>query len=242
MYALTWDPETDRGLVPSYARVLSTISELALVCGLTLSDLLDPQRFYAWRCMPYAPAEGFSLQTVEREDLPSEAIIKGLKESGPDWLGRYRSSGTPVGIELHLGRCRQTANFLGISPKALVEVVLTHEAAHFVSHFGIGGWNRQQWEDFSRTDRESTERIAQIACCGVFTIFGKPKLIRVMQKLARYQSEVYNNWTDFQDECSKSLNDPLDLIATLTVKVGDASGRKVRIEPEDMMYFPTPDY
>jgi len=59
-----------------------------------------------------------------------------------------------------------------------------------------------------------------------------------MEKLAKYQGEEYNSWTDFRKECSKSSHDPLDVIANLTVKIGDASGRRVRVEMEDMHLFP----
>src|ERR1700722_19332209 len=69
-------------------------------------------------------------------------------------------------------------------------------------------------------------------------IFFRGVRIRVMEKLAKYQGEEYNSWTDFRKECSKSSHDPLDVIANLTVKIGDASGRRVRVEMEDMHLFP----
>ena len=119
-------------------------------------------------------------------------------------------------------------------PKKLVEVVWTHEAAHFVSHIGVGGYHATSWENFSGANRDDEEHVAQIACWGAFTILGKPKLIRVMEKLAKYRSEVYNTSIDFGKECSNFSHDPLDIIARLTVKVGHASGRKLRMEREDI--------
>ena len=87
--ALTWEPDLDKRLVPSLSTVLSTISQLSFVSGLALCDLFDPRLFESgsWQCMPYAPSEGFSARTINREDVDDKVIIECLKESGPDWLG-----------------------------------------------------------------------------------------------------------------------------------------------------------
>jgi hypothetical protein len=44
-----------------------------------------------------------------------------------------------------------------------------------------------------------------------------------MEKLSRHQSEKCNSWKSFEKECHDCMNDPLELIAKLTVKVGDVS-------------------
>jgi hypothetical protein len=226
-------------LVPAYTSVLSTISKLAFVCGLGLSDVLEPKH----RCtgadsgMPYAPAEAFSMQQIDEEELDQRAIEVGLKESGTDWLGIYvHSSDRPLRIELYLSRCWRTAKFLGVRAKDLVDVVLTHEAAHFVSHIGIGGYNHMQWGGFSTASRADKEDVAQIACWGVFTVFERPELIKVMRTLANHQSDVYNSWRDFEKECYPFLDKPLEIIGKLTVKIANASGRKAQsvVGEEDM--------
>jgi hypothetical protein len=63
-------------------------------------------------------------------------------------ISAFGSSGTSLRIYLHLSRCRRTAEVLGVHPKDLVEVVWTHEAAHFVSHVGSGGSRAVDWKRF----------------------------------------------------------------------------------------------
>jgi len=226
-------------LTPDYITVLSTISKLAFVCGLALSDVLEARKASTGNDsgMPYAPAEGFSLQPIVEEKFDHHAVVEGLEAHGPDWLGRYLCiSDEPAGLELYLSRCWRTAKFLGVRAKDLVDVVVTHEAAHFVSHIGIGGYKRSRWEDFSNASEAKVENVAQIASWGMFTVFERPDLIKVMRTLANHQSSVYNLWTEFEKRCSAIADNPLGIIAELTVEVANASGRKARspIEEEDM--------
>jgi len=226
-------------LVPDYTSVLLTISKLAFVCGLGLSDVLEHKHSSTGNDsgMPYAPAEAFSMQQIAKEELDQRAIEAGLKDSGVDWLGIYvHDSDRPLRIELYLSRCWRTAKFLGVRAKDLVEAVLTHEAAHFVSHIGIGGYNHTQWEKFSDATREDKEDVAQIACWAVFTVFERPDLIKVMRTLANHQSDIYNSWRDFEKACSPFLDKPLDIIGKLTVKIANVSGRKAQsvVLPEDL--------
>jgi hypothetical protein len=132
--------------------------------------------------MPYLPAEGFSLKTIEREKFDDLTITQGLEELGPDWLGRYHHrSDEPAGLELHLSRCWRTAKFLGVPPFRLMEMVLTHEVAHFVSHIGTGGNRHAHWESFAGASRACKEHVAQIASWGLFAVFGRSDLIAVLQ-------------------------------------------------------------
>jgi hypothetical protein len=139
-----------------------------------------------------------------------------------------------VRIELYLSRCREVAEFLSVSPRELVQVVWTHEAAHFVSHIGIGGLNHSIWEGFSNASTDDKEYIAQAASWATFSVLSRPKLIRVMKRLARLQSEKYNSWKTFEKTCRHSRNDPLRTIEELTLNVGRASGRKVVAGREDI--------
>jgi hypothetical protein len=198
--AWTWDPT--RGLVvhhptrggvvhhynvylmPHYSDILTTISRLTLVCGLALSQVVEPTNFLNGEAygMPYLPAEGFSLKSIEREKLDDQTITQGLEELGPDWLGRYHHrSDKPAGLELHLSRCWRTAKYLGVAPFRLTQVVLTHELAHFVSHIGTGGNRYAHWESFAGASRACKEHVAQIASWGLFAVFGRSDLIAVLQ-------------------------------------------------------------
>lgn len=112
-----------------------------------------------------------------------------------------------------------------------MDVVLTHEAAHFISHIGIGGYNRTRWEDFSGASTADKEHVAQVASWGMFTVFERPDLIKVMRTLAKHQSRDYKSWRKFE-KSSAILDNPLEIIAKLTVEVAKASGRKVRSPPE----------
>lgn len=138
-----------------------------------------------------------------------------MRDLGVDWLGLYtrqstaqmqpafasfaplvstpRSSCTSLSISLYLDRCRRTAEFLRVDPKDLVEVVWTHEAAHFVSHVGKGGLNHVDCRNFwEKVSLDSAEDIAQRACWAVFTVFERPKLLSVMRKLStRQERRVY---------------------------------------------------
>jgi hypothetical protein len=231
--AIIWEPKNDETLLPSYAAALTTISQLALISGLSLSDVLRSGVGFGTCLMPFAPIEGFSPYIIDPEDLTKDRIERGLKESGPDWLGLYRYIGdAPAGIELHLSRCRKTAEFLGVSVRDLVEVVWTHEAAHFVSHVGIGGFDRTIWENFQSATSDDKEYAAQSMCWAAFAVFRKSKLIRVMKKLSKYQSEKYNTWKGFEKYCAE--RDPLHIIQESTSQIGSRSGRKVTLGRGDL--------
>ena len=241
--ALSWEPEKDAQLVPSYTRTLTAIAELGLICGPTLSNLPQAK---ASGGVPCAPAEGFSLQRVNFEEVNDKENETGLGDCGVDWLGLYidpstahmrpasasleallptlRSSDTSLNVYLHLSRCRRTAAFLGMDPKDLVEVVWTHEAAHFVSHVGNGGLKHLDWTNFWEKDSsDDAEDIAQRACWAVFTVFKRPKLLRVMRQLSPHLSGVHKRWECFQRRCAESK--PLDIIAKLTLDVAERSER-----------------
>jgi hypothetical protein len=227
--ALIWEPNNDEALLPSHAAALTTISQLALASGLSLSDVLR-----SGTClMPFAPFEGFSPYIIDPEDLTKDRIERGLKELGPDWLGRYRyMDDTPGSIELQLSRCRKTAEFLDVPVRDLVEVVWTHEAAHFVSHVGIGGFDRMIWENFQSATSDAKEYVAQAMCWALFAIFKMPKLIRAMKKLSKYQSERYNTWKEFENHCAD--RDTLHIVQLLTYEIGSRSGRKVAVDRGDI--------
>jgi hypothetical protein len=242
LVALHWDRiyegllmRRDPGpLTPDYLTVLSIISELAFVCGLALSDTIETDVVETDEestgeptlVIPYAPAEGFLLKEIPEEESDQSVIEEGLRERGPDWLGRYyHKFDEPERIELHLSRCWRTAKFLGLRAKDLAAVVLAHEAAHFVSHIGIGGYKRRRWEDFSKATTAQVEHAAQVASWGLFTVFERPDFIKVMRKLANYQSDVYNSWREFEKRCGPFLDKPLETIGAVTLEVGNASGR-----------------
>ena len=245
LFGLTWRQaipspsvtldRTDRILLPSYEKTLTTMSELALVCGLSLSDVLKAGALGKASLMPYAPTEGFKLQRIDRQKLNNRIIAEGLRESGPDWLGRYyHGSDMPERIELHLSRCQRVARFLSVSARELVQVILTHEAAHFVSHIGIGGFNHSIWESFSNASSDEKEHIAQAASWVTFSVFARPRLNQVMEKLATHQSEKYNSWRVFEKDCRDCNANPLQIIEKLTLQVGRISGRKVESGREDI--------
>ncbi len=241
--ALSWEPEKDARLVPTYTKTLTTIAELGLVCGLALSNL---PRAKALRGVPCVPAEGFSLQRVNFQEADDKENEIGLGDRGVDWLGLYidpstahmrpasanlealvsdlRSSPANLSVYLHLGRCRRAAEFLGVHPKDLVEVVWTHEAAHFVSHVGHGGLKHLDWRNFWEKDSsDNAEDIAQRACWAVFTVFKRPRLLRVMRQLSPHLSGIYKRWEYFEKRCAESK--PLDIIGKLTLDVAERSER-----------------
>jgi hypothetical protein len=220
----------DRLLLPRYGKILTTLSELALICGLSLSNvsnILKNGSLGEASLMPFAPLKDFDTYPAPPEELNDRSIEEGLREAGPDWLGRYyHGQDEPRRIEVHLPRCRRTAEFLGVSPRNLVEVVWTHEAAHFVSHIGIGGYDQSIWNDFSGASSYSKEDVAQTASLVAFTLFARPRLFKVMEKLAKYQSQKYNTWREFKLNWGWGA---LQNISELTLKVGNASGRAVSL-------------
>jgi hypothetical protein len=129
---------------------------------------------------------------------------------------------------LYLSRCWPTAKFLGVRAKDLVDVVLTHEAAHFVSHVGIGGYQHTRWSNFSGASRADKEHVAQVACWGVFAVFERPDLVKVMRTLANHQEKIYNSWRKFEEDRPASIGNPLQIVAEVTLEVAKTSGRKAQ--------------
>jgi hypothetical protein len=65
--AVTWEPKDDEVLFPSYAAALTTISKLALVSGLSLSDVLRSGAGFETCLIPFAPFEGLSPYIIESQ-------------------------------------------------------------------------------------------------------------------------------------------------------------------------------
>jgi hypothetical protein len=74
LLALGWETK-DRRLVPSFSKVLSTIAEVGLACGLAQPS--------------HNPKNGFQFRMVEREELSDELIKQNSEKEGDEWLGRY---------------------------------------------------------------------------------------------------------------------------------------------------------
>ena len=169
--------------------------------------------------------------------MDHHAIEEDVKHCGPDLLGRYLclcSSNEPAGLELHLSRCWRTANYLGVRAKDLVNVGLTHEAAHFVPHIAIGRYMHTPWEDFKSLSDSQRKNVAQVAFWVVPTVFERPDPMKVMRTLARHQSDVYNSWIEFEKRCFHFLDDPPELIAKLTLEVANVPGRQPSSKMIDM--------
>jgi hypothetical protein len=247
LFAFSWEPDIDRGLVPSYSKTLSIISELGLVCGLAMSHFLDRSSSSTDEShLPCAPKANFTLEFVGREELNDESIEVQLNDD--DWLGLYRCDHQhhsplisaentkltasreilPYGskIDLHLSRCRKTAEYLGVRVRDLVEVVLTHEASHFVSHIGLGGFDSIIWREFWKASSTDVEYIAQAASWVVFSVFKRPRLIETLKSLSKKQSAVYNNWKGFEDKCRDIRNDPAAILGKFAAELAEISGRR----------------
>jgi hypothetical protein len=246
LFAFSWEPDVDRELVPSYSKTLSIISELGLVCGLAMSHFLDRSSSSTKASHPpCAPKGDFTLESVVREELNDQSIETQLSDN--DWLGLYRcdhqvhspliSAGStnllarqkilPYGskIDLHLSRCRKTAEYLGVKVRDLVEVVLTHEASHFVSHMGIGGFDSTIWREFWAASSKDVEYIAQAASWVVFSVFKRRRLVETFKALSEKQSPVYNNWRRFEDQCRDIRNDPAAILGKFAAELAEISGR-----------------
>jgi hypothetical protein len=69
LLALGWETE-DRRLAPSFSKVLSTIAEVGLACGLAQPS--------------HNPKNGFQFRMVEREELSDELIKQNSEKEGDE--------------------------------------------------------------------------------------------------------------------------------------------------------------
>lgn len=138
----------------------------------------------------------FADETIER---PTEMEVFGEQESPlslVDVLGRYFSKERKV--VLYTNVISFAAKSLRISKKILREVVLAHEIAHAVTHFGAE-WNGRIWEKFAYASTEDKELLAQLLPHVLFRQNGMTEHLEVMQVLAMRQSHKYKAYTEYED-------------------------------------------
>ena len=117
------------------------------------------------------------MERVER-DIPS--IL--------DILGTYRASVRHVTLYRKL--IRLCAGWMGLDPKGLEDVVLTHELAHAASHLGWDVGDRI-WENFDSASSADKEYFAQIFAHSLFLESGDVYVVHCMDALVNQQPPQY---------------------------------------------------
>lgn len=145
--------------------------QVAKVCGL---ELATPDNFLT-------------------DDSSSPNVRKELEESGVDALGCCnRETGE---IVLFVERCRQAANELKANPRHIELIVLAHEWAHLIQHWGHHPDALVVWQDFPRLPQGSgtdEEDLAQKAAYMALHSFADGEALqRTMVLLADYQPAPY---------------------------------------------------
>ena len=89
------------------------------------------------------PLQGWRLPPKKELDSePPVDVEEGLKGKGMHFLGLYHCDCKPeppvaTDITLFISRCWRTGEKLGLNPHHIIEVVLIHEAAHYITHLGV---------------------------------------------------------------------------------------------------------
>lgn len=130
------------------------------------------------------------------DDGHSPHILKELEELGVDALGCCnRDTGD---IVLFVERCRQAANELKANPRHIELIVLVHEWAHLIQHWGHLPDAPVVWQDFPRLPQGSgtdKEDLAQKAAFMALHGFADGKALqRTMVLMADCQPAPYRKF------------------------------------------------
>lgn len=180
--------------------------QVAKVCGL---ELATPHNFLT-------------------DDSSSQSILTELEESGVDALGCCnRETGE---IVLFVERCRQAADELKANPRHIELIVLAHEWAHLIQHWGHHPDAPVVWQDFPRLPQGSgtdEEDLAQKAAYMALHGFADGKALqRTMVLMADCQPASYGNFReDFAGWVAVGIpfEEDLGKLQTLMLTVRDAN-------------------
>lgn len=130
------------------------------------------------------------------DDRASQNVRKELEELGVDALGCcHRKTGE---IVLFVERCRQAANELKANPRHIELIVLVHEWAHLIQHWGHHPDAPVVWQDFPRLPQGSgtdKEDLAQKAAYMALHGFADGRALqRTMVLMADRQPTPYKNF------------------------------------------------
>lgn len=174
------------------------------------------------------------------DDSSSQNVRKELEELGVDALGCcHRKTGE---IVLFVERCRQAANELKANPRHIELIVLAHEWAHLIQHWGHHPDAPVVWQDFPKLPQDSgtdKEDLAQKAAYMALHGFADGKALQLtLVLMADCQPAPYRKFlNDFAIwlESGEPPNETLRELRRLLRVVRDAG-------PEDVVaQFPAFD-
>jgi hypothetical protein len=146
----------------------------------------DKLKWLWWYCWgqdkeDWTPAGEFNF----RERDPSDPVFRVRdfeREGGLDLLGTYRRHDSLVTI--YIDSCLKAARSYKVEYDHLVEVVLTHELAHLMTHRGF------EVEDLSSGFMEHTAQCATYA----YLKLRNGEALKVFELLSPHQPFVYRTW------------------------------------------------
>jgi hypothetical protein len=138
----------------------------------------------------------------EPDSKPLIDVEDGLKEKGMHFLGLYHYDCKPeapvaTDITLFISSCLRTAEKLGLNPHHIIEVVLIHEAAHYITHLGVKPESNpvEYWPGFgSDENKEAIEDFAQSATYFYLQASVDHAKLHCFETLSLYQQKPYTTW------------------------------------------------
>jgi len=149
------------------------------------------------------PLQGWRLPP--KKELDSEPFVdveEGLKGKGMKFLGLYhycRAPKPPVAtdITLFISRCWRTGEKVGLNPHHIIEVVLIHEAAHYITHLGVKPESNlvEYWSEFgSDENKEAIEDFAQSATYFYLQASVDHAKLHCFETLSLHSPTRYTTW------------------------------------------------
>lgn len=145
-----------------------------------------------------------------------------------DVLGRYFPEERK--IVLYTNIIAQVAKHLGVSRSILKEVVLVHEIAHAITHFGEGQ-NGAIWEDFAYAPTRDKELLAQLLSFIWFQQRGSSQHLEAMLQINRSPQDP--SYTEYQ---SVSLAEVKQLVHELRNKPVDVEDSRSASTVDEGLY------
>lgn len=124
--------------------------------------------------------------------------VEGLESEGMHFLGLYHFKAEPAeatDITLFISRCLRTGDKLGLERRHIIDVVLIHEAAHYITHLGkcIVGRHVDAWPEFVN-DEDAIEDVAQSATYFYLKASVDHARLHSFEILSRHQPNRYKTW------------------------------------------------
>jgi len=177
--------KSDEPLIPPLQQVEIFVNSLGYICE------QKPQLL---------PKEPFELQPCPIS--MGEDLEGSIEAGGIDFLEQYEYGQDDLTITLNICRIMRFCTRHGFHPEDVVQIVLIHELAHFVTHLSTA--SGACWEDFGKATSEQKEDLAQEATHLLLRVGGYGHLVQVFDALSQLCPPKYDKWRQTWAEQVKS--------------------------------------